>query len=389
MSTRRVTWVVLALAVALAIAGCAKKEGGEGAAVAKVGGKSITEADMQARLQEMPPFMKQQLSTPDGRKRLMEALIEEELVYRDAAAMGLDKADEFKKELERTKRDMLIREYYDKVVEAKANPSDAEVQEYYAANPKEFIVPESVTARHILVKTRDEAARLRGQIERGADFADLASKYSLDASSKTAGGLIGGPIQRGGTVKGLGAVPELVAAAFDLREGELSQPVQSGKGFHLVRVEKRTPESAKSLEEAKPEIVSKLQYSKRKTVREETINQLKSKYKVAYMTEAAAAPAAKTPEEYFKLASEAADPAEKIKYYEEFLKRFPKNERAYEAKFMIGFTQAEELKDFDKAERTFKEFMADYPATDLSDDAQWMMSNMRSGKQPDLTGGGN
>ncbi|MFZ1947434.1 MAG: peptidyl-prolyl cis-trans isomerase [bacterium] len=389
MSSRSMAWVALALIAALAIAGCAKKEGGQGAAVAKVGGKSITEGDMQARLQEMPPFMKQQLSTPDGTKRLMEALIEEELIYRDAVAMGLDKAGEFKKELERTRRDMLIREYYDKVVEAKSNPSDAEVEEYYAANTKEFVVPENVTARHILVKTRDEAARLRGQIERGTDFADLAGKYSLDASSKTAGGLIGGPIQRGGTVKGLGALPELVAAAFDLKEGELSQPIKTGKGFHLVRVEKRVAESTKSLEEAKPDIVAKLQYSKRKTVREETISQLKSKYKVAYMTEAEAAPAAKTPEEFFKLASEATNPAEKIKHYQEFLRKFPKNERAYEAKFMIGFTQAEELKDYDKAEKTFKEFMAEYPATDLSDDAQWMMANMRSGKEPDLSGGGN
>jgi peptidyl-prolyl cis-trans isomerase C len=389
MSSRSMAWVVLALVAAVAVVGCAKKEGGESAAVAKVGGKPITEADMQARLQEMPPFMKQQLSTPDGRKRLMEALIEEELIYREAVATGLDKTDEFKKEIERTKRDMLIREYYDKVVEAKANPSDAEVEDYYKSNAKEFVVPESATARHILVKTKEEAARLRDQIERGADFADLAGKYSLDASSKTAGGLIGGPIQRGGTVKGLGAVPELAAAAFDLKEGELSQPIKSGKGWHLVRVEKRTAETTKSLEEAKPDIVAKLQYSKRKTVREETVNQLKAKYKVAYATEAEAAPAAKTPEEFFKLASEAADPAEKIKYYREFLKRYPKNERAYEAKFMVGFTQAEELKDYDKAEQTFKEFMAEYPGTDLADDAEWMMANMRSGKEPDLSGGGN
>lgn len=389
MASRRsalLVLVVAALAAAFLAFGCAKEKSGEGAgeALAKVGGKAITEADMQARMEGMPPFMKQQLSTPDGRKRLLDALVEEEVIYREALASGMDKTDEFKKEIESTKREILIKDYYEKVIEAKAAPSDAEIKEYYEANPNEFKVQESVTARHIMVKTADEAARLLKQIRQGADFAALASKNSLDASSKSAGGLIGGPVQKGAAVKGLGALPEFVDAAFALGVGEVSQPVKTAKGYHLIRVETRTPEGKKSLEEAKADIASKLEYSKRNTVKSETLNQLKSKYKVAYTTGTVAA--AKTPEEFFKMASEAPSPKDKISYYEQFLKSFPKNERAYEAKFMIGFTLAEELKDYDGAEKAFKGFLAQYPNTDLSDDAQWMLENMRSGAQPDIEG---
>ena len=377
--------VLPALALAAFLGGCGKDKGSGGQTVARIGSKAITEADMQSRLQEMPPFMKQQLSTPDGRKRLLDALVEEELVYRDATAMGLDKSEEYSKELERTRRDLLIRAYYDKVVEAKAVPSDAEVEQYYNSNKSEFMVPEGVTARHILVKTKEEAAQLRKGLDKGADFAQEAGKYSLDASSKSSGGLIGGPIQRGANVKGLGAMPELVAAAFELEEGQMSQPIKTSKGYDILRVEKRTPETTKSLEEARNDIVSKLTYSKRKTVRDETINSLKSKYKVVYMTEseqASAAPA--TPEELFRMAGETADGKDKIKYYRQFIQKYPTDERAYEAKFMIGFTQAEELKDYDAAEKEFKDFLAQYPNTDLSDDAKWMVDNMRSGKHPDL-----
>jgi TolA-binding protein len=241
-----------------------------------------------------------------------------------------------------------------------------------------------VTARHIMVKTAGEAAGLLKQIRQGADFAELAGKYSLDASSRAAGGLIGGPVQKGGAVKGLGAVPEFVEAALALGAGEVSQPVKTAKGYHLIRVESRTPEGKKTLEEAKADITSKLQYSKRATAKDEVLNQLKSKYKVAYLT--GTAPTAKTPEEFFKMASEAAGPKDKINYYQQFLKSFPKNERAYEAKFMIGFTMAEELKDYDGAEKAFKDFLAQFPNTDLSDDAKWMLDNMRSGAQPDLEG---
>jgi TolA-binding protein len=94
----------------------------------------------------------------------------------------------------------------------------------------------------------------------------------------------------------------------------------------------------------------------------------------------------KTPEDLFKMASEASSPQEKIKYYDQFTKRYPTNERAYEAKFMIGFTMAEDLKDYDGAEKVFKDFLEKYPASDLSDDAKWMLENMRSGKHPDITG---
>jgi peptidyl-prolyl cis-trans isomerase C len=387
MKTKRVALAVFALialcALALAFSGCAKEKKGEG--LAKVGDKMITEDDMQARLAEMPPYMKQQLSTPDGRKRLLDGLVEEELIYRDALALGLDKGEEYNKELERTKREILMRTYYDKVLEAKAAPSDKEVEEYYNNNKSEFNIAESVTARHILVKTREEAAKIRKELERGARFADLATKYSLDAASKSNGGLISTPVQRGGNIRGLGPLPEFTEAAFQLREGELSQPVKSPKGYHIILAEKRTPESSKSLAEAKADIVSKLTYSKRKIVRAETISQLKSKYKAVYMTEAVSSET-KTPEELFKMASEASNPTDKIEHYKQFVQKFPKNERTYEAKFMIGFTMAEELKDYDGAEKVFKEFLEQYPSTDLSDDATWMMENMRSGKHPDLKG---
>jgi TolA-binding protein len=149
-------------------------------------------------------------------------------------------------------------------------------------------------------------------------------------------------------------------------------------------VEKHNPETSKSLAEAKPDITAKVANSKRRTVRDESMNQLKAKYKVVYMTETG--PKAETPEDLFKMASEASAAQDKIRYYQQFVDKYPKNERAYEAKFMLGFTMAEELKDYDGAEKIFKEFLEKYPDTDLSDDAKWMIENMRSGKHPDLTG---
>jgi peptidyl-prolyl cis-trans isomerase C len=386
MYTKRATLalvtMVVALAAGLVFSGCGKKQGSK--PVAKVGSAVITEEDMEARTKELPPFVQQQFNGPEGKKRLLDAMVDEELVYQDARAMGLEKSEAYLKELERSKRDILMRTYYDKVMEAKATPSDKEVEDYYNTHKDEFVVPENVTARHILVKTGEEAVKIRRQLVGGAKFADLAAKYSLDANSKANGGLIGGTIQKSGNVRGLGLLPEFGQAAFDLKEGEVSQPVKTSKGYHLIMVEKRAAATSRTLDEAKADITSRLANSKRKNVRDEVMGQLRSKYKVVVLGEASNEP--KTPEDLFKMASEASSPQEKIKYYDQFTKRYPTNERAYEAKFMIGFTMAEDLKDYDGAEKVFKDFLEKYPASDLSDDAKWMLENMRSGKHPDITG---
>ena len=74
----------------------------------------------------------------------------------------------------------------------------------------------------------------------------------------------------------------------------------------------------------------------------------------------------------------------KIEYYEEFVKTYPDNERVYEAMFMIGFTLAEDLRSYDEAQKAFEDFLEKHPESDLSDDARWMIENMRSGEEPDF-----
>lgn len=92
---------------------------------------------------------------------------------------------------------------------------------------------EQVHAAHILVATRDEAVALQAELAAGADFAALAETYSLDASTRPAGGDLGWFPQ------GYLAVPEVEAAAWALAPGETSEIVQSTLGYHIVRVLER------------------------------------------------------------------------------------------------------------------------------------------------------
>jgi peptidyl-prolyl cis-trans isomerase C len=133
---------------------------------------------------------------------------------------------------------------------------DADLQKFYDAHKAEY---EQVHARHILIHTKPlsagqkeqsdadalaKAQELRKKIMDGADFAAVASQESDDAGSKVKGGDLG-------TFKRGQMVPQFEQAAFTLKVGELSEPVKTQYGYHLIKVESR---EAKSFEESKPEL---------------------------------------------------------------------------------------------------------------------------------------
>lgn len=136
--------------------------------------------------------------------------------------------------------------------------SDDRIAEYYAANPDEFEKPKTVEARHILIKSASddsaekiEQARLKAmdilkQIREGADFAETAKQYSEGPSRENGGYL--------GTFDKKTMVAPFAEKAFALKEGEVSEPVRTQFGWHLIKVEKINPEGVISLEEATPNI---------------------------------------------------------------------------------------------------------------------------------------
>jgi parvulin-like peptidyl-prolyl isomerase len=367
----------MAIAVCLS---CAEEEQTGG--LARVGNRVITEADLEARLEGMPPYMRDQLTTPEGKERLLKAIVEEEMIVREATAKGLDKSQDLKDELALRKRDILVRLFYEQVIEAEAAPTDAAVLEHYESNPVEFTIPANARARHIQVATEGKAARIRKQLEEGADFAELAAEHSLDAVTKDREGILHGEVVKGKPLKGTGDLPALVDAIFELEVGELSMPVETAVGYHIVRVDEKNPGILKPLEEVKGDISDRLTYDNRNAVRDRIMEDLRSKYGAEYFTESPEE--AMTPETLFKMASEESDAEKKIEYYRRFAEEFPDDERVYEARFMIGFTMAEDLQDYDRAEEVFRVFLEEYPETDLSDDAGWMIENMRSGSQPEF-----
>ena len=173
-----------------------------------------------------------------------------------------------------------------------------DVQKYYKAHQDDYRLPETVTVRHILIKTPTpdangkvdqkavDAARAKAedvdkQLKGGANFADLAKKYSDDPGSAKDGGLLP-PLTRGRTV------PEFEQAAFSTPAGQTTGVIRTNYGFHIIHVEAKQEARLKPLDEVKVEIEPVLKQQKAATDAQNTANTMQALAKTNGMEKAAA-----------------------------------------------------------------------------------------------------
>lgn len=137
-----------------------------------------------------------------------------------------------------------------------ATVSVADAHAYYEKNLGQFTVPEQVEASHILVKTLKEADDIEAKLKSGADFAALAKQYSLDAGSKDKGGDLGF-FPRGRMVK------PFEDAAFSLKPGQISAPVKSQFGYHIIKGGPHEPQHVQPFDQVRASIVAQLLQQKK------------------------------------------------------------------------------------------------------------------------------
>jgi len=150
--------------------------------------------------------------------------------------------------------------------------SDADLQKYYDENKTQYTVAESRAVRHILVKTKAEADDLHAQLESGADFAKLAKASSLDPGSKDQGGKL--TVSRGQTVA------PFDKAAFSLRTNELSDPIKTEFGYHLIQpLAAVKAGSVTPFAEAKAQIRTQLAEERKNKAVSDWATEIEKKYK--------------------------------------------------------------------------------------------------------------
>jgi len=151
--------------------------------------------------------------------------------------------------------------------------SDAAVEKYYRSHLASYKQPAKRQVRHILVKNKALALQIEQQLKNGGDFAALAKKYTTDTSSKPFGGKLPGGITRGQTVA------PFDKAAFALKTNEISAPVHTQYGWHIIQpLSKVTPPSTTPLKQVKAAIQQQLAQQKKNDAMTRWVDETKKQY---------------------------------------------------------------------------------------------------------------
>lgn len=222
------------------------------AVVATVNGKNITEADIRLAEAEIGSDLG---SLPEATKRrvLVEYLIENQLFAEAAEGDKLASSAEFDGRMQYWRRRALRDTYFDKSV--KSAVSEADAKRLYDQQVKLLKPEEEVKARHILVESEDKAKEVAEKIAHGADFAEMAKEHSKDPGTKDEGGSLG-YFSKGQMV------PQFEEAAFKLEKGDVSQPVQTQFGWHLIQVEDRRERKPPEFDVIKERLMASMMHRK-------------------------------------------------------------------------------------------------------------------------------
>lgn len=232
MKIRTRTTSIAFLAAAVVAAGVAAQPAPDVRPVASVGNRAILAADLQERI-----VAERKLALAENRldaygsgatTAALQQLVDIKLFAEEGRREGLAQRADVRHAIENAVDEVLARAVI--AERTRLVPLEqAALQAYYDAHPKTFETPGRIHARHIVVKTQDEAASLLGRLRRNADFAELARASNIDTTRDAGGDL--GWISRGVMVE------PFERALVTLKIGEISPVIQTSYGFHIVKVE--------------------------------------------------------------------------------------------------------------------------------------------------------
>jgi peptidyl-prolyl cis-trans isomerase C len=211
--------------------------------VARVNGTDVRQSDLAMAEEDLGSNIPQM--TPEAKREYLITFVGDMLLVAKAAeAKKMADSNEFKQKLAYTRTKLLMESYLQS--EAKAAVTDAELRKVYDEAIGQMKAEPEVRARHILVETEDEAKALVADLKKGADFAELAKTKSKDPGSADGGDL--------GYFTKDQMVPEFSEVAFKLEKGQLSDPVKSQFGWHVIKVEDKRARQPPEFDKVKDQL---------------------------------------------------------------------------------------------------------------------------------------
>ncbi|HEY1735908.1 MAG TPA: peptidylprolyl isomerase [Methylovirgula sp.] len=211
--------------------------------LAKVNGKEITDEDLKLAADDLGPNIPRELTGKARDSYVLDYLIDGQLVAQKAATDKLDQAPDFPQKVAYYREKLLMESLLGKV--AKDATTDAALKAAYEDAAKQAKPETESHARHILVATKEEADAALKRVKGGEDFAKVAKEVSKDPGSE--GGDLGWFTKER-------MIPEFADAAFKLDVGQISDPVHTQFGWHIIKVEGKRQSTFPPFDQVKDQV---------------------------------------------------------------------------------------------------------------------------------------
>ena len=227
--------------------GSAPGSGQQGKVLAVVDGQPLTEAALLKEAESLPPYVRTILETAAGRAQFLESVITRDLLMREALRRGIDRRPEVADRIAMARKSIVLEALLRDGAEKAPGLSDAALRKIYDANPSLHQVGERVRVSHMLFRDKGRALRILGRAKAGEPFESLMKEVAA-TNGEVAADL--GEIERGNFVK------EFEVAAFAATPGEVTGPIKTTYGYHVIKVYAKSPAGTISFEEMKPKLLA-------------------------------------------------------------------------------------------------------------------------------------
>ncbi|MCD4700984.1 MAG: peptidyl-prolyl cis-trans isomerase [Candidatus Aegiribacteria sp.] len=354
--------------------------------LATVGEVEITENIINEELNMIPPYQRSSFETPEGKRLLLNHIIERELLLLEAQNLGLEEDSFVVAQVELAMQQVgeardraLLQTYYQQeVVDAVVIPEE-DILAYYNDHIDDIYYQESqVKISHVIVSSAEEAANVAAALEAGDAFESVVDVFSEHEPTRASGGDMGW-VTINSPMPYLGEQAEISQALFNADIDDIVGPFETAMGHHYFTITDKMDEGARPFEEVRESIENTLKPTIVNSYFQDTIiPDLTESYGVVINEDAFLPDESVSPDSLFQSAQNLmeSNPETAVEYYKLFIHRFPDHENAHQAQFLMGFTLSEYVGNYETAAEAFQQLIDNYPESDFVDDAEWMIENM-------------
>ncbi|MBN1879002.1 peptidyl-prolyl cis-trans isomerase [bacterium] len=260
------------IAIVLCSVGAQSADNGQDPLIAVVGGLEIHQSDLDKKIEEVPPVARTNFETVEGQMKLLDRMVRTKAMMKAAEDAGYPDRPDIQDQLKEQRERILAYEYFKTNISAGPMPSESDLRNYYEEyKDQKYKIDATADIRQIVVADKATANHVKKLIEDGeTTFEQAVDTYSVD-ESKESKGYIGG-ITENSFIRGIGKSKPFTDMVFSLKADQVSEPFQSNKGWHLVRLVSLRNEGYRPFEDVRNEIAKEFLVTPEDIQKEYTAN---------------------------------------------------------------------------------------------------------------------